>query len=170
MVLHYFENTVFMGGSDQKTCTSGGFRHEPSGSKRRACTSRGFPYICVLPGGSLVEPTRRKNARVYFQVGVNEKVVPSVGSSSKKLVLLGVFGKNCLFPSGMSCAFWWVLSQNRALLGGCLLKSCTSRGLRTVPFLLVATENRALPNVSSLHFEVIYSCWLDSAEALTLET
>ena len=94
--------------------------------------------------------------------------------------------------------FWWVLSQNRALLGGCLLKlctsrgfktvpfskpctfgwlplkislkSCTSRGLKTVPFWVLATENRALRSVSSLHFEVIYSCWLDSAEAFILWT
>ena len=113
---------------------------------------------------------------MYFQVVVKEKVVLSVGPSSKnfvrrrslslvflvvastipphrgrgqKLVLSGVFGKHCPFPSGMS----------RAFLGS---------SHKTVPFWVVASLNRALPSVSSLHFETIYSCWLDSAEALIL--
>ena len=70
---------------------------------------------------------------MYFQVVVNEKVVLSVDSSSKNLYFWGCSAKMPIHLWEDVC-FWWVLSQIRALLGGCPLKSCTSRGLKTVPF------------------------------------
>ena len=106
---------------------------------------------------------------------MNEKGVLSGGSSSKNLYFWGCSAKN--FNPSLG---------SRVLLGGSLSKPCTFGWLtlqtlhfqgvqnraffETVHFWVLATENRALRSVSSLHFEVIYSRWLDSAEAFILWT
>ena len=123
------------------------------GSKRKSVYFQGGSIYLRTFGGFYDWAPHEENARVYFQVVVNGQVVLSVGSSSKKLYFWGCSAKMPL-PLWEVVCFWWVLSQNRALLSSCLLKLCTSRGLKTVPFWVVATENLALPRVSSFHFEV----------------
>ena len=111
----------------------------------------------------------------YFQGVVNEKGVLSGGSSSKNLYFWGCSAKNA-HPS-LGCRVLLVGSLSKPCTFGWLpLKTLHFQGVQnraffeTVHFWVVATENRALRSVSSLHFEVIYSCWLDSAEAFILWT
>ena len=83
----------------EKRVLPGGFVLNPPKVKEKPCPSRGFLFFPVLPGGC---ERRRFTFRGFF--------LP-------KLALFGVFGKKTI-PLWEVVCFWWVLSQNRALLGG----------------------------------------------------